>query len=79
MPTAPDSYAPGQRVEIHLNANTFGQEGWFTGVVVRIEPYSAHRSFIWVELEEEARAMVGGGVKLVSVFNLKNIRPAGRA
>lgn len=72
-----ESYLPGQRVEIYLNAKAFGQQGWFAGVVVRIEPYSSHRSFIWVELEEDARAILGGDVKLVSVFNPKNIRPAG--
>ncbi|PKN93620.1 MAG: hypothetical protein CVU44_09745 [Chloroflexi bacterium HGW-Chloroflexi-6] len=64
----------GDRVRIFLNAQTFGQEGWFTGTVLRIDPYSAHRSFHWVELDAESQAILGGALKLVSVFNPKNIQ-----
>ncbi len=64
----------GDRVQIFLSAATFGQEGWFGGVVTRIDPYSAHRSFHWVELDAESQALLGGGLRLVSVFNPKNIR-----
>ena len=63
----------GDQVRIFLDSKFWGSAGWFEGVVVRIEPYSAHRSFYWVELEAEAQAILGGGVKLISVLNPKNI------
>ena len=69
----PETFQIGDKVRIFLNARTFGQEGWFTGVVTRIEPYSAHRSFYWVELDDESRVILGNGIKLVSVLNPKNI------
>lgn len=64
----------GDRVQIYLDAKTWGTEGWYGGTVVRIDPYSEHRSFHWVELDEEAAAIIGRGAKLISVFNPKNIR-----
>ncbi len=64
----------GDRVQIFLDGKKWGVEGWFGGMVVRIDPYSQHRSFHWVELDEEAAAMLGRGIKLISVFNPKNIR-----
>lgn len=64
----------GDRVQVFLNTETWGREGWFEGTVIRIEPYSAHRSFHWVELDEEAQAALG--IRQISVFNPKNIRKA---
>jgi len=64
----------GDRVQIFLDSKTWRSEGWFDGVVVRIDPYSEHRSFYWVELDEEAWAVLGRGVKLISVLNPKHIR-----
>ena len=69
-----EEFRVGDRVQIHLEAGRWGREGWFDGRVVRIEPYSSHRSFYWVELDEEAQASLGGGIKLISVLNPKNIR-----
>ena len=69
-----EKFLVGDRVQVYLNAEIFGQDGWFDGVVVRIEPYSAHRSFHWVELDSESQAILGGRVKMVSVFNPRNIR-----
>jgi hypothetical protein len=63
----------GDRVQIFLKSEFWKSEGWFDGVVVRIDPYSEHRSFIWVELDEEAKALSGSG-RLISVLNPKNIR-----
>ena len=61
----------GTRVQIQLD-DKFGEaEGWHTGIIVRVEPYSAHRSFYWVELSPEAQTLTG--LKLISVFNPKNI------
>jgi hypothetical protein len=64
----------GDRVQVYLKAETFGQAGWFDGMVVRIDPYSVHRSFYWVELDDESQAILGGRLKLVSVLNPRNIR-----
>jgi hypothetical protein len=64
----------GDRVEIFLDAKTWGSEGWFMGKVVRIDRYSEHRSFHWVELDEESVVALGRGVRLISVLNPKNIR-----
>lgn len=63
----------GDKVKILLNSRFWGSQGSFQGTVVRIEPYSAHRSFYWVELNAEAQAILGGGVKLISILNPKNI------
>ncbi len=64
----------GDRVQIFLDAKVWGHEGWFEGAVVRIEPYTQHRSFYWVELSEEAADRLGKRVRLISVLNPKNIR-----
>ena len=66
----------GERVQIFLNAEVWGQEGWFDGTVVRIDPYSKHRSFYWVQLSAEAAAILGKGATVISVLNPKNIRKA---
>lgn len=69
-----DPIRVGDRVQILLDSKTWRSEGWFDGIVVRIDPYSEHRSFYWVELDEEAVAMLGKGAALISVLNPKNIR-----
>ncbi|MEO8356471.1 MAG: PilZ domain-containing protein [Chloroflexota bacterium] len=72
-----DSIRVGDRVQVFLEAKTWGTEGWFDGTVVRIDPYTEHRSFHWVELDAEAQAMLGRGVRLISVLNPKHIRKLG--
>ena len=69
-----EPFRVGDRVQIYLAGQKWGAEGWFQGTVVRIDPYSEHRSFHWVELDPEAAAMLGRGIKLISVLNPKNIR-----
>jgi hypothetical protein len=66
----------GDPVQIFLNAKVWGIEGWFDGTVVRIDPYTQHRSFYWVELNDEGAAALGKGTRLISVLNPKNIRKA---
>lgn len=62
----------GDRVQIFLDSK-FGQnEGWYTGTVVRIDPYSEHRNFFWVQLDAEAQSILR--VRELSVFNPKNIK-----
>lgn len=69
-----ESFQIGERVQIHLDLQTWGTEGWFEGTIVRIDPYSDHRSFHWVELDIESAAALGRGIRLISVLNPKNIR-----
>jgi hypothetical protein len=64
----------GDRVQIRLDASVWGSEGWFDGRVVRIDPYTQHRSFYWVELDADAAAALGKRAGLISVLNPKNIR-----
>ena len=64
----------GDRVKVYLDSKFRKSEGWFEGTVVRIDPYSRHRQFYWVELDLEVEAVQGGRTSLVSVFNPKNIQ-----
>jgi hypothetical protein len=65
----------GDRVEIFLDAK-FGQnEGWHTGVLFKIDPYSEHRNFYWVRFDAETASHLG--MNQISVFNPKNIRKSG--
>lgn len=67
-----DAIKVGDRVEVYLNQKAWGGEGWFEGTVVRIDPYSQHRSFHWVELDAQAAATLG--IRQISVLNPRNIR-----
>lgn len=67
-----EEYRIGDRVQIFLKETRGQNEGWFDGIIVQIEPYSEHRSFHWVELDEMAQSLLG--IKQISVFNPKNIR-----
>ena len=62
----------GSRVKVHLGEKFGEKEGWYEGLVVRIDPYSEHRSFYWVELDADARTQLG--IKQISVFNINNIQ-----
>ncbi len=59
----------GDRVKIYLESAFWKSEGWFEGAVVRIDPYSDHRSFYWVELDTDVESVRGGRTNLVSVLN----------
>lgn len=62
----------GDRVQIHLDSKFGEKEGWYAGIVTRIDPYSEHRSFYWIQLDAEAQSILK--VREISVFNPKNIR-----
>jgi len=62
----------GEHVQIRLPKQLDGTDNWLSGTIVRIEPYSEHRSFHWVKLDEEAR--VRTGIREISVFNPRHIR-----
>jgi hypothetical protein len=64
----------GDRVQVFLDSKFWKSEGWFAGTVIRIDPYSQHRSFYWVELDDDVEALFGKGTKLISVLNPKNIK-----
>jgi len=69
-----ETFHVDDRVKIYLDSKFWKSEGWFTGTVARIDPYSKHRQFYWVELDVEVEALQGGKTYLVSVFNPKNIQ-----
>ena len=62
----------GDRVKIYLDSKFGDKEDWYEGTVFKIDPYSEHRSFYWVELDEDAQALLG--IKQLSVLNPKNIK-----
>ena len=64
----------GDRVKVFLGSDFWESEGWFEGTVLRIDPYSDHRSFYWVELDDVVAANLGARTKLISVLNPKNIQ-----
>jgi len=64
----------GDRVRVLLDSAFWGGAGWLEGTVVSIEPYSAHRSFYWVQLSNEAGARLGGKPGLISVLNPNKIQ-----
>jgi len=63
----------GDRVRVRLDSGNWKTSGWFEGTVVRIDPYSAHRSFHWVELDVQVQPIQGGRTNMVSILNPKNI------
>jgi hypothetical protein len=62
----------GDRVEVYLDMKFGELEGWHSGTIFRIDPYSEHRSFYWVRFDAEVEAKLG--MPQISVFNPKNIR-----
>lgn len=69
-----ESIQVGDRVRVRFDSKFWQSAGWLTGTVVKIEPYSAHRNFYWVELDDDAVSLLGGETRLISVFNPKNIQ-----
>ena len=65
--------AVGDRVKVFLESRYWRSTGWFEGTLVRIDPYSEHRSFHWVELDLDVRPLAGGSTRLVSVLNPAHI------
>jgi hypothetical protein len=61
--------AVGDRVKVFLESRYWRSTGWFEGTLVRIDPYSEHRSFHWVELDTDVQPLAGGSTRLVSVLN----------
>ena len=62
----------GDRVKVYLDSKFGKNEGWYEGTVFKVDPYSKHRSFYWVELDEDAQSMLS--IRQISVFNPKNIQ-----
>jgi len=65
----------GDRVKVFLDPSKIRGGDWYEGVVIRIDPYSMHRSFYWVLLDPDAQAILG--FREISVFNPKNIQRLG--
>jgi hypothetical protein len=64
----------GDRVKIFLDSKYWNSEGWFDGTIIGIDPYSEHRNFYWVELDQVVEPMLGKATKLISILNPKNIK-----
>lgn len=67
-----DTIQIGDLVKIHLDEKFGEHSSWYEGKVIRIDPYSKHRNFYWVELNSQAQAILK--MKQISVFNPKNIK-----
>ena len=67
-----DTIQIGDRVQIRLDEKFGEREGWYAGTVIRVDPYSEHRSFYWVRLDAEAQTILR--LSEISVFNPKNIK-----
>lgn len=67
----PSAIQIGDYVKIHLDTKYGDKAGWYKGRVIKIDPYSEHRRFYWVELTPEAQLILN--IKQISVFNPKNI------
>jgi hypothetical protein len=65
-----ESYQAGDRVEVYLDGKFGDREGWHAGTIFKVDPYSQHRSFYWVELDDSGQSLP----KSISVLNPKNIR-----
>ena len=61
----------GDLVKIFLDEKFGEKSDWYEGIVFKIDPYSEHRNFYWVELNQESQAILN--IKQISVFNPKNI------
>ena len=68
----PETIQVGDRVKIYLDSKYGENEGWYEGRVFKIDPYSDHRSFYWIEMNADAQLLLG--IRQISVFNLKNIK-----
>lgn len=62
----------GSRIKFFLDSKFGERSEWYEGIVIKIDPYSEHRSFYWVELDQKAQAILN--TKLISIFNPKNIQ-----
>jgi len=71
-----EEYRLGDRVQVHLDSAYWKSRGWFAGTITRIDPYSQHRSFYWIELDQEIESAQGGRTSLISIFNPKGLRKA---
>lgn len=72
--SGPGSFRVGERVKVLLDSEFWESSGWFEGTVIRIDPYSAHRSFYWVELDRAVLPVQGGSTTLVSILNPGHIQ-----
>lgn len=62
----------GDAVQVQLDEKFGEHAGWYHAKVIKIDPYSDHRKFYWVEFNEEAQSILK--IKIISVFNPKNIK-----
>jgi hypothetical protein len=65
-------FNPGDRVLVHLGPKQRVPDGWYPGTIFHIDPYSAHRSFFWVELDSSVQALLG--LTRISILNPRNLQ-----
>ena len=73
MTSAVEDLKVGDRVRVQLSGPYWQTTGWFEGTIVRIDPFSAHRRFHWVELDAAAAPVGGGTTNLVAILNPKHL------
>lgn len=69
----PSQLTVGDRVRVNLDPANWRTAGWIEGTVIRIEPYSAHRRFHWVELDVPVEFAGGGRTSIVAVLNPRHM------
>ena len=69
-----DTFSVGDQVQVYLDSKFWKSEGWYPGTVIQVDPYSSHRSFVWVELDTSVMDAQGRMSSMLSVLNPKNIR-----
>jgi hypothetical protein len=67
-----EEFQIGDDVKVSLNSELEDAKNWFKGKVFKIDPYSNHRHFYWIELDPAAEEILG--IKVISVLNPKNIQ-----
>ena len=70
----PNHLELGDRVKVRLDSNFWRSQGWFEGVVTGVQPYSQHRRFYWIELDQDVEGTDGGRTRFVTVFNPSNFQ-----
>ncbi len=64
---------PGDRVRVRLDGPFWRSSGWYEGTIRRVDRYSAHRSFYWVELDLDVESVQGGRTNMISILNPRHI------
>ena len=67
-----ESFQIGDQVEVYFDAKFGHEQAWYAGTIFKVDPYSEHRSFYWVNFDADVQTLTG--IRQISVFNPKHIR-----